>query len=95
MKVFNLTDIETPTLKAKGWLGIQIVVGNANIGPGEEADVGDTAFIRRDLLSFTPHGALSVGVRPPAYLLAQADRASRARLAAAETAMQGKRQEKK
>lgn len=95
MKLFNLTDIETPALKTRGWLGVPITIGRTVISPGEEVDVGDTEIIRRDLLCFTVQGAIAVGARPPAYLLAQAERASRARLAAAETAAKEKRQEKK
>lgn len=93
MKVFNLTDIETPILKSRGLVGVPIAVGSTLIAPGGEAEVGDTEMIRRDIVCFTAPGALSVGVRPPAYLVAQSERASRARLAEMEQAAR-KRKEK-
>lgn len=95
MKVYSLTDIETPTLKKLGWVGAPIVIGQALISPGGEGEVGDTEAVRRDIIRYTSAGALSVGVRPPAYLVAKAERDNKARLAAMEAAAQEKRKEKK
>lgn len=94
MKVFNLTDIETPTLKKLGWVGVPIAVGSSLIEPGGEAEVGDTDMVRRDIGCFTTPGALAVGARPPAYLVAQATRMSRVRLAALEEIAREKRKGK-
>lgn len=95
MKVFNLTDIETPTLKKLGMVGMWIAAGTALIPPGGEQEVGDTEMLRRDILCFTSSGALAVQVRPASYMVARAERDNRARLATMEAAAVEKRKGKK
>jgi hypothetical protein len=95
MKLFNLTDIETPALKRLGWVSMPIVVGHALIEPGGELEVGDTALIRRDIHCYTGPGALAVDARPPAYMVAKAALENKARLAAMEAKALEKRKGKK
>jgi len=94
MKVFKLTDVETPALKERGLINVPIVIGRHVVNPGGEAEVGNDELVKRDVLGFTTLGALSIGVRPPAYLLAQADRISRARLEEAERVAKAMREKK-
>jgi hypothetical protein len=94
MKIFSLTDVETPELKRRGWVGLPIVVGSALIAPGGEAEVGDVATIRRDLVSFIVAGALAVGSRPPEYAVAKAKALNRERLASLEQDARGRRKER-
>lgn len=94
MKIFSLTDVETPELKRRGWVGLPLVVGPALIGPGGEAEVGDTALVRRDLVSFISAGALAVGSRPPEYVVAKAKALSHERLASLEQVTRAKRKER-
>lgn len=94
MKIFSLTDVETPELKRRGWVGQPLVVGPALVPPGGEAEVADTALIRRDLAGYTGPGALAVGSRPPEYALAKAKQLSNERLAAQEQAMRARRSER-
>lgn len=95
MKVFNLTDVSTPTLQRLGWVNMVLVAGPALIEPGGEVEVGDTPLIRRDIQCFTKQGALAVGSRPPAYLVAKSERLSKSRLLAMEADVQEKRKGKK
>lgn len=94
MKVFSLTDVETPELKRRGWVGLPIVVGSALIAPGGEAEVGDTAALRRALIGFIGPGALAVGARPPEYAVAKAKALSHERLASLEKATRKRRKER-
>lgn len=91
MKLFNLTDVETPELRRRGWVNLPLVVGTALIAPGGEAEVADTETVRRALASFTGPGALAVGARPPEYVVAKARRQDKERLAALEQAPRPKR----
>lgn len=68
MKVFNLTDIETETLAARGLAGQQIAVGGRIVNPGEFVEVEDTAKVRTDLEYLLQVGAVSIGSPPPPYL---------------------------
>lgn len=74
MKVFNLTDIETPRLREAGFVGHTFVVLNKLIGPGQSADIPPekVASVREGLQRLVGVGALSVGDQPPpAYLVAK------------------------
>lgn len=93
MKVFNLTDMATPELQARGLVNQPLVVGSALVPPGGEVEVADTEILRRDLVCFTGVGALSVGARPPEYLVAKAKRESDERLASLERAALNRRKE--
>lgn len=94
MKLFNLTDVATPELKARGWVNLPLVVGPVLIMPGDEIEVANTELIRRDIGYYTRSGALAVGARPPEYLVAKARSASDLRLAALERTVRDKRKEK-
>jgi len=94
MKLFNLTDIETPELRRRGWVNLPLVVGTALVAPGGEAEVADTPMTRRDLAGFVGPGAIAVGARPPEYAVAKEKQLSKARLVALEQAVQAKRKEK-
>ena len=71
-KVFNLTDVSTPTLVQYGLVGQTIVVGNRTCAPGQFVDVPKTP----DLLVVLEHllrvGAVAVDQLPPPYQRARA-----------------------
>lgn len=83
MRVFNLTDIETPVLTQRGLVGQHIAVGSRMVAPGEYVDVEDTESVESKLEYVLTVGAVSVGVLPPAYVMArQAKDASAGHLSA-------------
>lgn len=73
MKVFNLTDIETPLLKQHGLCQQTFAVGKALLAPGQSADVDDTylAQLGQGLRQLVSCGAAAVGQPPAAYRLAK------------------------
>lgn len=71
MRVFNLTDVPTPTLVGCGLVNTAVQVGGRSIPPGgsenvEKLSADDQRFLRC--------GAISVGEPPPAYRAARAVR---------------------
>jgi hypothetical protein len=94
MKIFSLTDVETPELKRRGWVGLPLVVGSALVAPGGEAEIADTAMVRRDLVGYVGPGALAVGSRPPEYVVAKAKALSHERLASQEQTARARRKER-
>jgi hypothetical protein len=71
MKVFNLTDVETPLLVQHGFVRQTFVVRDKLIGPGEHAEVQEDYLAERALEHLVPIGAAAVGELPPAYVLAK------------------------
>lgn len=71
MKVFNLTDIGTPILKAKGLVGKVLVAGRVMVEPGKMVEVGEDPVTRRDLQYYVECGAMAVDVLPAAYTVAK------------------------
>ena len=74
MKVFNLTDVETPVLKQHGVLNQMFAIGTVLVSPGQSADVADerAVHLASGLQHLVSIGALAVGDQPPAgYRLAK------------------------
>lgn len=74
MKVFNLTDIETPQLAEQGAVNIPVVLGNLLLAPGAsgvltEDQYGCCAHAIRD---YVGRGIMALEVLPPAYAVAKA-----------------------
>lgn len=69
MKVFNLTDVETPKLKQHGMLNQSFAVGDKMISPGASEDIDDATFARvqPELQKLTEIGALSCDAAPDTY----------------------------
>lgn len=78
MKVFNLTDVETPELKQRSLVNMTFAVGPALLAPGDSTEV-DEAYIataRDGLQELIAHGAASYGEQPPpAYVRRKANAA--------------------
>jgi hypothetical protein len=73
MKVFNLTDVETPVLKQRGLCQQTFAVGKALVAPGQSADVDDAylAQLGPGLRQLVSYGAAAVGQPPASYRLAK------------------------
>jgi hypothetical protein len=71
MKVFNLTDVETPLLAQHGFVRQTFVVRDKLIAPGEHADVQNDYLAERALEHLVPIGAAAVDELPAAYVLAK------------------------
>lgn len=69
LKVFNLTDVETPQLKQYGLVNQHIVVERALVAPGEYTQVADSPVARAHLRHYVSVGAVAVDVVPPSYVL--------------------------
>jgi len=80
MRVFNLTDIQTPALERQGWVGNTFVVGKTPIAPGKYEDVPRTVENLRKLQAALRVQAVAVDQPPPTYLVNKAsrDRAAKA-----------------
>lgn len=94
MRVFNLTDVGTTVLEARGLVSQHIAVAGRMINPGEYADVEDTAMVRAAIAELLQVGALSIDQPPPPYVVGRQQReASAGKLAARvdlkETAVAG------
>ena len=77
MKIFNLTDIETPLLKQHKLVEHTFAVGPKLLGPGETAVVDDqyAASVRAGIQVLVAVGALYVGAQPPPlYVIAKEKR---------------------
>ena len=70
MKVFNLTDIETPLLKQHKMVNQTLAVGRALLAPGGSADVDETQAdgVRAGMQHLVRIGALAVNNAPPQYV---------------------------
>jgi len=71
IRIFNLTDVETSTLKQYGLVNVTIAVGRALVGPGETVETGGDDLTLGHLHHFITKGALAVGTLPPEYNLAK------------------------
>lgn len=67
MRVYNLTDVPTTALSARGLVNVPLKVGGVDIPPGEHRDVRS---LGADEQTFLRCGALSVG-EPPSWYRAQ------------------------
>jgi hypothetical protein len=68
MKVYNLTDVETPALIQRGLVNQHIVVGKRMVNPGEFVEVADTLHTRGKLMYLLTVGAVSIDQVPPNYV---------------------------
>ncbi len=71
MKLFNLTDVPTPTLKQYSLVNSHIVVGRELLAPGASADLTDDAVTRAGLSHYVTVGAIAVDTLPPSYVVAK------------------------
>ena len=71
MKVFNLTDVETPVLLQRGLVDQGIGISRRMVAPGEYVEVEDTAETRAKLEYLLTVGAVSIDQMPPSYALAR------------------------
>lgn len=71
VKVYNLTDIETPTLAKHRMLHAHIAVGTRMCDPGEFVELADTPVLRGDVKFLVSIGALALGQLPPPYVQAR------------------------
>ena len=67
MRVYNLTDVSTPALSARGLVGAKLRAGGVEVLPGGHADVPS---LSADEQIFLLCGALAVG-EPPAWYRAK------------------------
>ncbi len=75
-RCFNLTDVETETLKRHGLVNQVIAIGPSLIRPGESADVADNMITRRDIKTYVELGVVAVDKLPVAYTVAKSHAAS-------------------
>jgi hypothetical protein len=78
MKVFNLTDVETPVLKQRGLLAQSIGISRRMVAPGEFVEVEDTPEVRAKLEYLLTVGAVSIDQAPPTYAKVRQDRQAQA-----------------
>lgn len=69
MIVFNLTDVETPVLKAAGVKPVTLVIGSVIIQPGCSAEVPSIPMTRTLATKAVSEGLLAVDSLPPAYAM--------------------------
>ena len=71
VKVYNLTDVSTPTLVQQKLLNSHIAVGTRMCNPGEFVEQEDTPTLRSDCRFLVSVGALSIDALPPTYVAAR------------------------
>jgi|SRR6478609_2955163 len=71
VKVYNLTDVETPTLAKHHMLNAHVAVGTRMCNPGEFVELEDTPVLRSDVKFLVSIGALALGSLPPPYAQAR------------------------
>lgn len=71
MRVYNLTDVPTPTLERHGLVNQSIVVHRRIAAPGEYVEVETSDSMRVRLSHLLTVGAVSIDQLPPAYLKAR------------------------
>ncbi len=73
MKVFNLTDVETPQLVQRGFVSHSIAVGDVLLAPGDATTVPDEKAerVRAELATLLSYGVVAFDDQPEAYLTAR------------------------
>lgn len=71
IKIFNLTDVPTPTLEQHHSVGITFAAGRALVGPGESTETAADEMTIAHLAHYVTIGAASVDVLPPSYVVAK------------------------
>lgn len=74
VKVYNLTDIETPNLKQRALLNQHIAIGGRMCEPGEFVELEDSPVLRADTSHLVAVGALAIDRLPPPYAKARIDK---------------------
>jgi len=67
VRLFNLTDVETPSLKEKGWVSIVVAGSGFAVAPGESAEVLLQPHTRPIIQSYIAEGLLAADVLPTSY----------------------------
>ena len=63
----NLTDVETPALKRRCLLDVQIAIGEVLLAPGESVEVPSLKDVKSLVEAFVECGALHVGPKLPDF----------------------------
>jgi len=71
MRVYNLTDVPTPTLERHGLVNQSIVAHRRVVAPGEYVEVETSESMKVRLSHLLTVGAVSIDQLPPAYLRAR------------------------
>lgn len=74
VKVYNLTDVSTPSLVQQGLVSQHIVIGDRMCSPGEYVEQVDSHVLRQQLRHLVSVGAISIGALPPPYQQARTDK---------------------
>jgi hypothetical protein len=72
MKVFNITDVETPILKQRGLINQTLVVGRVAVKPGESADIQDEPHLVAQVEGYEQIGAMARDQLPAEYAVTKA-----------------------
>lgn len=76
MTIYNITDVETPQLKAAGKVNTTFVVGRVTLAPGQKAPTDDDPMTRQHVGPYVKDGMAAINVLPPAYVVAKQKQAS-------------------
>jgi len=97
MKLFSLTDIETPLLKQRGLVGHTIAVGPVLLAPGASQDVTEEQIqhFRLGIQELITAGALALGTQPPASYALAKERSKPVKASVPEKAEKAEKAEKK
>lgn len=72
MKVFNITDVETPILKQRGLINQTLVVGRVAVAPGESVELQDEPHLVAQVEGYEQIGAMTRDQVPEEYAVAKA-----------------------
>ena len=67
VRLFNLTDVSTPSLEKKGWVNIVVGGQGFSVQPGESVEVLMRPELRQTIQGYVAAGLLAVDSLPPAY----------------------------
>lgn len=79
--IYNLTDVPTRALEARGLVDMQLAVGDILIPPGGFAEVEDAEQYKAAIPHFFTHGALHIGELPSEYVALHLEVAATKKLA--------------
>ena len=69
VRVFNLTDVQTPALHARGLVNVSLTVGGKTVAAGKDDEVVKLTAVEYKLVA---SGALAINELPAAYVKAKA-----------------------
>lgn len=71
VKLFSLTDVDTPTLRNHKMLNQPLVIWRYLLNPGDMLEVEDSPQIRAHASEYVRKGALAVNELPSSYTVAK------------------------